>query len=106
MGKPSGRMCAGAAGARDSGNAEAAPTPSRLSRPDAGPPARPSASAGAQGGAVGFVYPSPPFQLFPRRDLKSPGTNWGAGSSGRMGSAGLQPDLIGNQAAGEAGERF
>lgn len=51
-----------------------------------GSPARPSASAGAQGGAVGFVYPSPPFQLFPRRDLKSPGTNWGAGSSAEWGA--------------------
>lgn len=99
-------MCAGAARAGDSGGPEAAPTPSLRGRPDPWPPARPAASAGAQESAVGSAYSSPPFQLFPRRDLESPGTNWGAGSRGRVGSAGFQPDLIGNQAAGEAGERF
>ena len=98
--RPSWRMCAGAARAGDSGDAEAASTLSLRGRPDPGPPARPAASAGAQESAVGSAYSSPPVQLFPRRDLKSPGTNWGAGSSGRVGSAGSQPDLIGNQAAG------
>lgn len=84
-GKPSGRMRAGAAGARDSGTAEVAPSPHRASAARRRPQPAPRRLRGLRE-VRDRVYLSLPFQLFPRRDLKSPGTNWAPGPAAEWGA--------------------